>query len=80
MHMEKKLRPLNVTAAEQPAEQGSQPVVQACAKEMRGDTKKFASLYLVKPQTVRKRLCLTGSYFGVQPTKLPNGKLLWPLR
>jgi hypothetical protein len=28
--------------------------------------------------TVRRRLCETGSYFGVKPIKLASGRLLWP--
>ncbi len=28
--------------------------------------------------SIHRRYCLTGSYFGVKPTKLPNGRLLWP--
>ena len=32
----------------------------------------------VKPQSVRVSLCRTGSYFGVKPVKLPNGRLMWP--
>lgn len=28
--------------------------------------------------TIRRRLCDTGSYFGLTPTKLPSGRLLWP--
>ena len=41
-------------------------------------TDKFASLNLVRPQTVRKRLSKSGSYFGISPLKLANGRLLWP--
>ena len=44
-----------------------------------GTTAQFAGKYLVKPDTVRTRYCLTGSYFGVVPKKLPNGRLVWPL-
>ena len=32
----------------------------------------------VLPQSIRVRLCRTGSYFGVQPRKLANGRLMWP--
>jgi len=32
----------------------------------------------VKPNSIRVRLCRTGSYFGLRPKKLPNGRLLWP--
>lgn len=38
----------------------------------------FASLNQVKPQTVRARLCRTGSYFGIRPLKLANGRLAFP--
>ncbi len=39
---------------------------------------KFAALNQVKSQSVRARLCRTGSYFGVRPLKLANGRLAWP--
>lgn len=42
------------------------------------DTKIFSRNNLVKPQTVRKGYCNFGSYQGVIPTKLANGRLLWP--
>ena len=38
----------------------------------------FAALNQVKPQSVRARLCRTGSYFGVTPRKLLNGRLAFP--
>ena len=38
----------------------------------------FAALHHVKAQTVRARLCKTGSYFGVVPLKLANGRLVFP--
>jgi len=38
----------------------------------------FAALNQVKSKTVRARLCRTGSYFGVRPLKLANGRLAWP--
>ena len=42
-------------------------------------TSQFASEFLVKPQTILKRYCQTGSYFGIVPqAKLPNGRLVWP--
>ncbi|WP_414444640.1 hypothetical protein [Burkholderia sp. 22PA0106] len=41
-------------------------------------TEVFASNNHIQPQTPRKQYCLTGSYFGVVPTKLANGRLLWP--
>ena len=41
-------------------------------------TDEFAALNHVKPQTVRARYCKTGSYFGVRPLKLANGRTAWP--
>ncbi len=38
----------------------------------------FAALNQVKAQSVRARLCRTGSYFGVVPVKLANGRLAFP--
>jgi hypothetical protein len=38
----------------------------------------FAALNQVKAQSVRARLCRTGSYFGVIPRKLANGRLAFP--
>jgi len=42
-------------------------------------TEEYAKLHLVKPQTLLHNHCKKGHYFGVVPTKLPNGRLLWPL-
>jgi hypothetical protein len=44
-----------------------------------GDTDQFAALNRVKGPSVRARFCRTGSYFGVRPIKLLNGRLDWPL-
>ena len=41
-------------------------------------TEQLAAPIGVKPQSIRVRLCQTGSYFGLTPNKLPNGRLLWP--
>jgi hypothetical protein len=41
-------------------------------------TEAFASQLHIKPQSIRARVCRTGSYFGILPKKLPNGRLLWP--
>lgn len=40
--------------------------------------KQFGALNQVKSQTIRARLCRTGSYFGVIPRKLANGRLVFP--
>ena len=42
-------------------------------------TEAFAAVFAVKPASVRSRYCREGSYFGVKPHKLPNGRLLWPV-
>lgn len=41
-------------------------------------TEQFALLAHNNPNTIRTRLCKTGSYYGVKPVKLPSGRLLWP--
>lgn len=41
-------------------------------------TETFAAANSVKGQSVRARLSVTGSYFGIKPTKLASGRLLWP--
>lgn len=41
-------------------------------------TKKLASGLALRPQSIRKRFNQTGSYFGLKPVKLPNGRLYWP--
>ncbi|MBC8740609.1 hypothetical protein F6X40_28675 [Paraburkholderia sp. UCT31] len=32
----------------------------------------------ITPGTIRRRLCDTGSYFGLVPVKLASGRLMWP--
>lgn len=41
-------------------------------------THQLADLLFLKAQSIRKRHSQTGSYFGVCPFKLPNGRLRWP--
>lgn len=41
-------------------------------------TEQLGDLIGIKPVSIRVRLCQTGSYFGLIPSKLPNGRLLWP--
>lgn len=42
------------------------------------DTAEFADALRIKPQTIRRSLCLKGHYLGIKPAaKLPNGRLLW---
>jgi len=42
------------------------------------NTKEFAALVRVDPQTIRRALCVNGHYLGLKPLKLPNKRLLWP--
>lgn len=41
-------------------------------------TEVFSQRFQVKPDTVRRGLCINGHYLGVRPLKLPTGRLLWP--
>lgn len=42
------------------------------------NTEQLAAALQLKAQSIRKRFCETGAYYGLRPTKLPNGRLLWP--
>lgn len=41
-------------------------------------TEQLAASLGIKASSIRTRLCKTGSYFGLKPRKLTNGRLLWP--
>jgi hypothetical protein len=41
-------------------------------------TQALAAQLGLQPHSIRSRLSRTGSYFGVRPHTLPNGRLLWP--
>lgn len=41
-------------------------------------THELAEKLGMNAQSIRKRYTQQGSYFGVRPHKLPNGRLLWP--
>jgi hypothetical protein len=41
-------------------------------------TEALAKLFLVQPPSIRSAYCRLGHYHGLRPTKLPNGRLLWP--
>lgn len=41
-------------------------------------TEELAALLSIRPQSIRKRYSQTGAYFSLRPTKLPNGRLMWP--
>jgi len=45
---------------------------------METTTEALAAGLGIKAQSIRARVCRCGSYFGLRPTKLPNGRLLWP--
>ena len=38
----------------------------------------FAQKVGIRPESIHARVCRFGSYFGVVPQKLPNGRLFWP--
>ena len=41
-------------------------------------TTQLANALKMRAQSIRKRYCQTGTYFGLRPSKLPNGRLYWP--
>ena len=41
-------------------------------------TEQAAAALHIKPQSLRRALCLQGHYFGIRPIKLPNRMLAWP--
>ena len=41
-------------------------------------TEQLAELLHLKPHSLRAALSREGSYFGLRPRKLPNGRLIWP--
>ena len=42
-------------------------------------TTELATLLRVKPQSVRRALCLKGHFWGLKPTKMPGGALRWDM-
>ena len=42
-------------------------------------TESFAGSIGLKPASLRVHLCRYGSYYGLVPERLPNGRLLWPI-
>lgn len=41
-------------------------------------TNQLAKAIGINATSIHRRFCLEGSYYGIKPTKLPNGRLLWP--
>lgn len=50
----------------------------AAESSPRVSTEVFAARNHVKPETVIKRRCETGSYYGALARKLANNRLDWP--
>lgn len=38
----------------------------------------FARLLGIQAQSLHAAVCRSGGYYGIHPTKLPNGRLVWP--
>ena len=51
--------------------------LQVITRPRKLDTAEAADRLRIRPQTLRRALCLQGHYFGMRPVKLPNGRLLW---
>jgi hypothetical protein len=45
---------------------------------MGNTTESLARRLGLQPQSLRAAICRNGHYYGLRPTKLPNGRLLWP--
>ena len=45
----------------------------------RATTAELAQLCGVNADSVRRAYCVSGSYHGLAPIKLPTGRLVWPL-
>ena len=41
-------------------------------------TNELARAIGMRPDSIRVRLCRTGSFYGLRPGKLPNDRLIWP--
>lgn len=41
-------------------------------------TKDLARAIGIEAASIRVHLCRRGSYFGITPQRLPNGRLVWP--
>lgn len=42
------------------------------------NTETLAAALGMRAQSIRAALCRSGHYYGLRPTKLPNGRLIWP--
>lgn len=41
-------------------------------------TEELADAIGMRPDSIRVHLCRRGSYYGIRPARLANGRLLWP--
>lgn len=41
-------------------------------------TYQLAQALGIQAESLRKAIVRKGNYFGITPTRLPNGRLLWP--
>ena len=46
--------------------------------DFRLTTEEFAALNRLKAESIRRQIQRTGSYFGIEPMRLANGRLLFP--
>lgn len=42
------------------------------------NTRKLADAFGIKPESIRTHYYRHGHYYGLKPSRLPNGRLLWP--
>lgn len=47
-------------------------------QEERLSTRQLARAVGIEASSIRVHLCRKGSYFGVVPERMPNGRLVWP--
>lgn len=45
---------------------------------MKQTTAALASRLGIQSESIRAAVYRSGSYYGITPTRLPNGRLLWP--
>lgn len=51
---------------------------QLCIPTSGKSTEVLATELGLRPASIRVHLCRRGSYYGLIPERLPNGRLLWP--
>jgi hypothetical protein len=53
---------------------------QEIIKQTHLSTEKLSELIGVKSTTIRRGYCINGHYLGIKPVKLPNRRLVWPVK